>query len=277
MLKRTLVAAVAVLVIVVGAAIPSLALTTQSWEQRRIATELYDTALADAAKAEASSASAVTQLSSAMTDAAASVAAADTIAAKAPGFFDAALVAAVAPLAAAVTSAMPDEKPSPQIAPVAERPEATAGLHEAAGALSDWAAETRDTVAQQDEVAATLADASDALDAAIVAIAATVEQQAAAALGVAPLATADARTAVETARDALVNTTKAGDDPLAGIEAFIAKVTELRASQAAGQAAADAAAAEANSGSGFVPPNLSDVLANVPKTCVGPPGQQVCF
>jgi hypothetical protein len=267
-LKRTLIAALAAIVLVVGAAIPALALTTQSWEERRIATEAFDEAAAAATAASADSEAAHTRLEGARDVAADTLAEAQAVASAAAGYFAAPLVVALQSQATALDGALAAEAPDGPAMPDTERPESIADLKAAVAPLAEWASGESERATLVTELAAELETLTESTEAATTAVVETVTAEATAALAAAPLATPETRAAVETARDGVLD---AEDDLAKAIGGYTAAVAAVRASQ---QAAVDAAAAAnaAQQGSGLndsdVQGRLEDLLGGIrPSFC----------
>lgn len=239
-IRPLLIAALAVVLLAVGAAVPALALTTQSWEQRRIATEAFDVAAGDAQAAAAQSAAAHAALDSARDAAADTLDEAKAVASSAAGYFSDVVVSAVQSATTALEATLATEAPDGMAMPETERPESIGDLNAAVEPLTQWAAGERDRAAEVAALATQLDELSATTRAAAVALAETVSAEASAALAAAPLASADSRTAVEASRDAVLAAVD-DDEPLgASVGAYATAVAAVRASQ---QAAADAAAA----------------------------------
>ncbi|MGX5680829.1 hypothetical protein [Schumannella luteola] len=244
-MQKLLVAAIAAVVLVLGAAVPALAIQTQSWEERRIATEAFDAAAETALEASADSATATQLLDDARESAEPVLEDARAVAASAPGYFNSSvldpLVTAVADLEATVAVEAPDGLAMPET----ERPESVEELRAGVEPLSEWTDAETERAAGVTQVASDLSEATEHAQDALLALAETVEAEASGALAAAPLATPESRAAVEAARDAVVAAIE--DGPLSdAVAAYAGAVAALRSSQ---QAAADAAAAAERSSS----------------------------
>lgn len=110
-LQKLLVAAVAVVVLILGAAVPALALTTQAWEERRIATEAFDAAAGAALDASEEGALATERLAVAREAAEPVLEDARAVASSAPGYFAPAVIDPLAAAVAALDEALADEAP----------------------------------------------------------------------------------------------------------------------------------------------------------------------
>lgn len=243
-MQKLLVAAVAAIVLVLGAAVPVLALNTQAWEERRIATEAFDAAADAALDASEDAAAWTARLAEAREAAEPVLTDASAIATAAPGYFNAAVIDPLVAAVAALDKALAAEAPDGATMPRLEHPESLDGLRAGVEPLLAWAD------AEAERTFAVMGIATDVLDATVSAgdasraVAETVGAEASGALGAAPLATPESRAAVEAARDAVVAAIeKTLGKPIAD---YATAVAALRASQ---QAAADAAAA-AEQGSG---------------------------
>lgn len=272
-IRPVLIAALAVVLLSVGAAIPTLAVTTQNWEQRRIATEAFDSAASSVESAAAQSASAHAALETARDAAAATLDDAKLVASGAAGYFSAVVVSTLQSATTALEATLATEAADGLAMPDTERPESIADLEAAVEPLTAWAADEAERASVVAALAVELDELSAAARAAAVALAETVTAEASAALGAAPLASPESRSAVEKARDEVL---AAIDDSLgAPVGAYASAVAALRASQQAAVDAAAAAEAEVDSAPRRTldPNNLPDL----PPVCIGPPGEQVCF
>lgn len=241
-LKKLLVAAVVLVLVVVAAAIPALALNTQAWEERRIATEAFDAA-ADLARSASDDAEAAhAGLVEARDRAELALEDARVVLASGPGYLTGTLVTELQTAVTTLDEALAAEVPDGLAMPPIERPESIADLSAGVAPLTAWAADEKVRAATIVQLAASLGAATIAAHFSAVAAAESVTPEAAAALGAAPLASAESRTAVESARDAVLKAIKNEASLGESVGAYASAVAALRASQ---QAAADAAAADA--------------------------------
>lgn len=245
-MQKLLVAAIAVVVLVLGAAVPALALQTRSWEERRVATESFDAAAETALEASADSATATQRLESARESAEPVLEDARAVAASAPGYVNSAvldpLVTAVADLEAALAVEAPDGLAMPET----ERPESVEELRAGVEPLTEWADAETERAAGVLHVADDLSAATQQAQDAVLTLAETVEAEASGALGAAPLATPESRAAVEAARDAVLAAIEDGGDLATPVADYAAAVAAVRASQQAAEAAAAAEAANSS-------------------------------
>lgn len=240
--RRALIAAIAAILLVVGVGVPALAVTTQSWEERRIATEAFDAAAQSALDAAADSVAARDALAEARDGATPLLEDARAVASAAVGYFAEPLVTAVQSRASELETALSAPAPEGSPIPDTERPEAVADLTAAVEPLGAWAADEADRAKQISTYANVIVEAAISTADAMDAVVETVTGEAASAVAAAPLATPESRAAVETARDAVVDAVT--DDSVLGkpVGTYTAAVAALRASQ---QAAVDAAAVAA--------------------------------
>lgn len=239
-------AAVAVVALVLGAAVPALAIQTQSWEERRIATEAFDAAAESALDASTDAATAAQLLAEAREAAEPVLEDARAVAASAPGYFAPAVLDPLVAAVAALDEALAAEAPDGAAMPATERPQSVEELRASVDPLLEWADAEGERSAAVAALAAELAEATEGSSAALLALAETVGAEASTALGAAPLATPESRAAVEAARDALLAAIEDDESLAETAAAYASAVAALRASQ---QAAADAAAAAEDSSS----------------------------
>ncbi len=241
-MKKLLVAGVVLVLIAVAAAIPALALNTQAWEERRIATEAFDAA-ADLARSASDDAEvAQAALVEARDRAELDLEDARAVLASGPGYLTGTLVTELQTAVTTLEEALAAEVPDGLAMPPIERPESIADLSAGVAPLTDWAEDERARAAAIAQLAADLGAATIAAHDSAVTAAESVTPEAAAALGAAPLASAESRAAVESARDAVLKAIETEASLGESVGAYASAIAALRASQ---QAAADAAAAEA--------------------------------
>lgn len=249
-MQKLLVAAIALVVLLVGAAVPVLALNTQSWEERRIATEAFDAA-ADAALDASDDAAVATAAVAGAREAAEPVLEdARAVAAASPGYVNASVLDPLSTAVADLEAALATEAPDGLAMPGTERPESIEELRAGIGPLFDWTHGETERVVLVTGVAERLVGATGEARDALLALAETVGAEASAALGAAPLASAESRAAVEAARDAVLAAVEDGESLAKPIGDYTAAVAGLRASQQAAVDAAAAAEAAANSDGG---------------------------
>ena len=280
--RRALIAAIAAILLVVGVAIPALAVTTQSWEERRIATEAFDAAARSALDAEVDSAAARDALDDARDGAAPVLEDARAVASAAVGYFAETLVTALQSRASELETALAAPAPEGSPIPDTERPEAVADLTAAVEPLTTWTAEESNRSRELATLAGDVSEAGIAAAETLATLGETVEAEASTALGAAPLATPESRTAVEQARDAVL--AAMGEESSLGrpVADYTAAVGALRASQQAGadaaaaaQEAADDAALQAERDR--IRRLLDEIIISRPPICFGPPGEMICF
>lgn len=275
-MQKLLVAAVAVVLVLVGAAVPALALNTQSWEERRIATEAFDAAAGAALDASEDASAATAALAEAREAAEPVLEDARAVAAASPGYVNTAVLDPLSTAVADLEAALAAEAPDGLAMPGTERPESLEELRAGVGPLFDWTHEETERAVLVTGVATRLLGATGEARDALLALAETVGAEASAALGVAPLASAESRAAVEAARDAVLAAVEDGESLAKPIADYAGAVAGLRASQ---QAAAEAAAAaEASTGPTMdeLQQQLFDMLREMsgyaPEDCVPAPG-----
>ncbi len=279
--RRALIAAIAAILLVVGVGIPALAVTTQSWEERRIATEAFHAAAQSALDAAETSTAALDALDDARAKATPILEDAQAVASAAVGYFAEPLVTAVQSRASELETALSALAPEGSPIPDTERPEAVADLTAAVEPLTSWAAEESNRSRELATLAGDVSEAGIAAAETLATLGESVETEASTALGAAPLATPESRTAVEQARDVVL--AAMGDESSLGnpIADYTAAVAALRVSQ---QAAAEAAAAaqEAADDAAFQAERdrirrlLDEIIFSLPPICFGPPGEMIC-
>lgn len=249
-MQKLLVAALAVLVLALGAAVPALAVQTQSWEERRIATEAFDAAADTALEASADSAIATAALADAREAAEPVLEDARAVAAAAPGYFNPAVLDPLVAAVAALDAALAAEAPDGAAMPGTERPESIEELRAGVDPLLEWANAEAERAVGVTRAADGIIDRAAAAGSALLALAETVGAEASAALGAAPLASPESRAAVEAARGSVLAAVE-GDEMLADSFAnYAAAVAALRdAQQSAEAAAADADSSDTSRGS----------------------------
>lgn len=276
-MQKLLVAAVVAMVLLVGAAVPALALNTQSWEERRIATEAFDAAAGAALDASSDAAVATGSLAEARDAAEPVLEDARAVAAASPGYVNASVLDPLSTAVADLEAALATEAPDGLAMPETERPESIEELRAAVGPLFDWTHGETERAVLVTGVATRLLGATGEARDAVLALAETVEAEASAALGAAPLASAESRAAVEAARDAVLAAVEAGESLAKPIGDYAGAVAGLRASQ---QAAVDAAAAAEASSGGPTPEIdfglIQELLGYGPGDCVPIPGGYAC-
>jgi len=207
----------------------------------------YDSAASEARGASSELADAEAELEAARDAATLALADATAVASAGSGYLAAGAVAELTSANAELQEALDADEVEGAGMPSAERPETIAALKERAAALAEWAtgeATRADAVADSAVGLGSLAVA--ARDAAVAA-AGSVSSEAANALAVAPIASADSKAAFESARDALIAAAQ-GDEPIAhSVTGYASAMEAMFASQHAeadAQAAADAAGGE---------------------------------
>jgi hypothetical protein len=187
--QKLLVAAVAVVVLLVGAAVPALALNTQAWEERRIATEAFDEAAGAALDASDDAAVAAAELAEAREEAEPVLEDARAVAEASPGYFNSAVLDPLSTAVADLEAALATEAPDGLTMPETKRPETIEQLRAAVEPLFDWTNSETERAVLVTGVATRLSDATVTARDAVLALAASVEAEASGALAAAPLAT----------------------------------------------------------------------------------------
>lgn len=216
--------------------------------------------LTDRFEAEAQFDAAVTSAATAGTEAQAALAAWETavdaanlhledaraVASAGVGYLDAAALEALVAANSDVDEALAVDVRGGSPMPSTERPTSAAELRDSAKSLDLWSTDSSELSASVLADAASVDDLTVSSADAVAAAIDSVTAHATSALAVAPIASAETRSALEAARDALLAAAK-GDEPRASyVSAYAAAVEAAFASQRAEEAAAAAREAEAN-------------------------------
>lgn len=256
---RPIIATVVVLLLASGGSTVAASVLTATLQEARLAEVSYESALAtaqsvrdDAAESRELLLDAILAGRSATTEAAA-------IEALPAGLLDATAVAAIPPLTTGVSELLPEKTPAAFVAESVGHPEAAADLREAAGLLLDWSLAAQGAADAIEEDLASITNATTALRLAIADVARSVSASSTAALGSAPLASAETRAAIAPAVTAVREALRTGSSTATALQGYSTAVSALAASQvaAAAKAAVEAAEREANDRRPFTPPPIT--------------------
>jgi hypothetical protein len=239
--KVVLLPGIAVLLLAAATVTPAAAHIVQ-W---RDAHATYDAAAARAAGVSEDHAAALGLWNETVDGATLTLEDATGVASAGTGYLSAAALTELTAANTALSQALEAEQPEGTEVPDADRAGTLAEVRAAADRVEEWSVEEEGRVSELDGQTTDLTALRDSVDEAATAAAKSVSTESGLAFGVAPIATAETRTAVEVARDALVVGASKGETLKDLVTAYGAAVEAMFASQRAEAEAAAAREAEA--------------------------------
>lgn len=240
-------------VLVLGGAIAALAVATDDYEQRRVAAEGYDGALAASADVRESALRSLDRYFSLASEAKTALAAVVTLSAVDSTVLDATTTAALTPLGNALTSALPDATPTLEARPAVVHVSDPEALAVATSELVDWSNRTRQNWTTHDSECAQIDAALHEVRTGIMAVAGSVAATGRSILDVSGSASTQSRMALSDAMAHVAAHVEDGTDPTTDLAAYVAAATAVQVSHADAVAAAEAAARNSAANT-FTPP-----------------------
>ena len=271
--KAILIPGIAVLLLAAATIAPASAHIAQ-W---RDAHSAYDAAVARAADVADEHAAALELYDETADAAALTLEDASGVASAGAGYLAAGAIDELTAANATLEEALETEQPDGAEMPAGERPDTPTQIRAAVESLEAWSDGTAASASELDEQATELAELRDTSDEAATAAASSVSTESGSAFGVAPIATAETRSAVEAARDALAAGAESGTELKGLVAAYSAAIEAMFASQRAEAEAAAAREAEESSRVPLPRPNFDDLTRQLkerlclelPDSCVG--------